>query len=278
MKRPASEIWAGAFVHLLASLSGRGVEERGGVFIAYFEASQQDEARVLSQTRTQLSEVSDHEPVEIQHRWQAHEDWIELWRRGLAPRRITRRLVVSPTWEETELREGELLISLDPGIAFGTAEHPTTRGCLRLLETFVEGGNRVADIGAGSGILSIATAFLGAGYVLAVDSDPWACVATRENTEVNGVSDRVDVLERSVDRHFLADCRPFDGIVANIEAGVLIPLLSGFRQGVRPDGWLILGGVLQQEREEIVRAAKDVEFHLATEDLEEQWWTGGFSA
>ena len=135
----------------------------------------------------------------------------------------------------------------------------------------------MADIGAGSGILSIATAFFGAGYVLAVDSDPWACGATRENTEVNGVSDRVDVLERSVDRHFLADCQPFDGIVANIEAGVLIPLLSGFRQGVRPDGWLILGGVLQREREEIVRAAKDAEFHLATEDLEEQWWTGGFS-
>lgn len=118
---------------------------------------------------------------------------MEIWRRGLAPRRVTPRIVVSPTWEVPTLTPHEHLVSLDPGLALGTAEHPTTRGALRLLDSRLRAGDRVADVGTGSGILAVAAARLGAGSVLALDVDPWPAAVARDNVERNGLSDRVRV-------------------------------------------------------------------------------------
>ncbi len=276
--RPADEESAGLFVELLTSLSGRGVEERGRYLIAYFEALNRELEVLLADIRDQLRDAASGESVELVHRWQAHEDWVQLWRDGLGPRRLTERLVVSPTWESPQLRAGDLLVSLDPGMAFGTAEHPTTRGCLRLLDRFVDKGQRIADIGSGSGILSIAAALLGADRVVAVDADSWAYAAARENAEANGVGDRIEVVEASVGPEFLPDHQPFDGVVAKIEVGVLSLRLGGFRAGIRPGGWLILGGVLEHKSDILVQTAQEIGFELSQADVEERWWAGGFSA
>src|SRR5690606_29236824 len=137
-------------------------------------------------------------------------------------------------------------------MAFGTAEHPTTRGSLRLLDPLVEKGIRVADIGAGSGILSIAAALLGAGRVIAVEMDPWSCRAARENTVLNGVDDRVEIREERVGPELLPGEGPFDGIVANIESGILRPLLPSFARDLRESGWLVLSGILQTEADTVL--------------------------
>ena len=141
----------------------------------------------------------------------------------------TDRIVVHPSWiEPTDLRGEDIVIMLDPGMAFGTAEHGTTRGCLRLLDGAVRDGDRVLDVGAGSGILSIAAAHLAAASVVAIEGDSLACEALAENLDRNGVSERVEVVEAWATHASLVARRPVSGIIANIEAGLLKPLFDSF--------------------------------------------------
>ena len=274
--RPADPGAAGLVVDALARLSGRGVEERDGVLLAYFDRLEGSLAGFTALVRERVAGAAGSAPLEVDVRWQPHEDWAELWRRGLRPRRVADRLVVSPTWAEPVLRPGDRLLTLDPGIAFGSAAHPTTRGCLRLLVERVRPGQRVADVGTGSGILAVAAALFGARPVLALDSDPWACGAAAENARRNGVSGTVHVVEAAVGTEFLPGEAPFDGIVANLEAGPLVRRLDGFREGTRPGGWTILGGILEEESTRVAAAAARAGFSLEAADSEEGWWSGAF--
>jgi ribosomal protein L11 methyltransferase len=108
--------------------------------------------------------------------------------------------------------------------------------------------------------------------------DSWSCIAARENAERNGVAHRVEIREGIVGPDFLPGAPAFDGILANIESGVLLPLLSGFRGGLREGGWLVLSGVLDHEVEELLREAEPLGFHLDGEEREDGWWSGAFRA
>jgi len=274
--RPTDPAAAGLVVDALARLSGRGVEERDGVLLAYFDRLEGALPEFTGLVRERLAGAAGCARLDVDARWQPHEDWADLWRHGLGARRVGDRLVVSPTWAEPVLRPGDRLLTLDPGIAFGSAEHPTTRGCLRLLIERVGPGQRVADVGTGSGILAVAAALFGASRVVAVDSDPWACAAAAENARRNGVSGAVSVVEAVVGTEFLPGEAPFDGIVANLEAGPLVRRLDGFRRGTRPGAWTILGGILEEESIGVEAAAARAGFSLEATDSEGGWWSGAF--
>ena len=261
--------------HLLLELGGTAVEESEGILVTYVPPPPELEA-FLDGARHRLQEVSRSAHFDLSWRWKAHEDWESLWRRGLGPRRITPRLIVVPSWEQVEPEPGEIILTLDPGMAFGTAEHATTRGCLRLLDSRVTGGSRIADVGAGSGILSIAAARLGAGEVLALEMDGWACETAIENVSRNGVEDRVKVLEAQVAGGIPLSCAPFDGVVANLQSHLLFPLFSAFLMSLRPTGWLVVSGILVGERDEILSAASAEGFTFVEDDEEDGWWTGAF--
>ncbi|TVP46890.1 MAG: 50S ribosomal protein L11 methyltransferase [Gemmatimonadales bacterium] len=265
----------------LQGMEPRGVEEREDGLVVYVAPPSPSEGGVgalVERLRHGLRQVGETRAADgIQPGWQAHEAWAEHWRKGFGTRRITGRIVVTPSWEPVDPAPGEVVIVVDPGMAFGTSEHPTTRGCLRLLDGRVESGTRVADVGAGSGILSMACAFLGARFVLALELDPWACTAARENVDRNGLTERVRVLSRSVGADFLPGEEPFDGIVANIEAGILRPLVPGFARGLRPGGWLILSGILDSEAADMRAAAEDAGFRFIEEDREGEWWSAAFA-
>jgi ribosomal protein L11 methyltransferase len=267
---------ASRWIDVLTSLSGRGVEERDGTLVAYFVST--DTTDVLSLVRARLADETDPGQIALTHHFQAHEDWAEIWRRGLGPRRVGRRIVVSPSWESPPVGAGDVLVSVDPGMAFGTAEHPTTRGCLRALEELVVKDARWADVGTGSGILAIAAALLGARTVVALESDPWATAAARENARTNGVEARVEVSDVTVEAGSLAALGPFDGIVANVETGVLTLLLPEFRLALAPTGWLVLSGILTTEADGIIQAAISHGLSLTREEAEAEWWTGTFAA
>lgn len=208
--------------------------------------------------------------------WQADEDWTRLWKEGLAPRCITPQLVVCPSWCSYDPRPGEHVIVLDPGMAFGTAEHGTTRGCLRLLDATVEPGQRLLDAGTGSGILAIAAAMLGAREVLGVESDESACPTAVENVEANGVQGVVRIETGIVSTAFLSDSNPWDGIVANIKTSVLTPLLTSLAGAIKPDGWVILSGILREEWATLVEDAKAAGLILQEDDPDEEWRSGLF--
>jgi ribosomal protein L11 methyltransferase len=268
--RPASEL----LPELLVSLGGRGVEEKGDAFTTYL-LPPEDLEGFLRLARSAVDELA-LPGADLHWAWQAQEDWEIYWRRGLGPRRITDRLLVAPTWDLPRVREEEILIVLDPGMAFGTAEHATTRGCLRLMDTRVGQGDRIADVGSGSGILSIAAAHLGAREVLAVEGDPLACEAARENLAANGVQGRVRILEEEFRGLAPLPGGPYRGIVSNIQYSILLPLLPAFRDSLEEGGWVILSGIQTEEQDDVVSGAAARSLLLEEEDREEGWWSGSF--
>lgn len=252
------------------------MEERAGAWVTHLPPPDDPEAFV-DRVGHRLRRLPGVDDVDVSWSWQPHEEWAETWKRGLGPRRVTDRLVVAPWWTEPDLRPGDRVIRLDPGVAFGTAEHGSTRGCLRLLEGAVAEEDRVLDLGAGTGILAIAAAQLGARTVVAVESDPYACEAARENAHRNEVADRVRVVEARTDADDVAGRGPVHGIVANIQTEVLVGLLPGAARALEPGGWLVLGGIPEAERGRVVEAARGDGFSLEDEHLEEGWWSGRLS-
>jgi len=260
----------------LVALGGRAVHEDGDRYLTHVEEPDDLEA-FLARAREVFAELVGPGAREVTTRWVDHQDWAEAWKRGLAPRRLTERLLVTTTWHPADPRPGDVVLVIDPGMAFGTAEHGTTRGCLRLLDRVVEAGERVLDVGSGSGILAIAAARLGAGDVLAFEGDPLAVEALAENLARNGVDGRVRWDARWADAAILAGVGPCDGVVANLESGILRPLLGGFAAALRPGGWLILSGILDHEWPGIRDAAAGAGFRLADVDADGEWRSGLFT-
>jgi len=258
----------------LMELGGQGVEESSDSFTTYLPPPP-DLETFLDEVRSGLKAIA-ADRGQLEWGWQPHEDWEQLWRQGLGPRRITPRIVVAPTWDTPEKGPTDILITLDPGMAFGTAEHATTRGCIRLLDGRVQKDDRVADIGSGSGILSIAAVHLGAKEVLAVELDPMSNEAAQENLVANGVEDRVEILEEELQGDSPLPRAPYQGIVANIQPFILDPLLPAFRTSLVPGGWLILSGILLEERAGMLNSAALQGFSLEEEDREDEWWSGAF--
>ena len=250
------------------------VEQADGALVTHFQPPA-DVPAFLAALGSGLNRAAG-QPVDLGWHWQPHEEWAETWRRGLRPTRVSRRITVAPTWNVPPEPDGGVLIILDPGVAFGTARHASTRCALRLLDAAVRQGVAVADVGTGSGILAIAAARLGAAHVLAVDSDPLACRAARENVLANRAGDVVDVREREVSPDWLAGRHPLDGVAANIERGVLTALLPGFAAALVPGGWLLVSGLPAEESGDFAYEAAPFGFRLLDDDAEDGWWAGTF--
>lgn len=249
--------------------------EEDGALVTYL-AEPADPEVLVEELRAALArELPGAAAPKVSWRWQENEDWSARWREGLAPRQVTERLVVKPTWTEWEAKPGQVVIEVDPQMAFGTGEHATTRGCLRLLDDALRPGDRVLDVGSGSAILAIAAARLGAREVIAVEYDPDANLNARENVEDNGVRGSVEIVEAMADPELLAGLGCFDLLLANILSGVIRPLLPSFRDalGGSPEGRLIVSGILRSEAAQVVHDAEAAGFRVAEVDEEEEWWS-----
>lgn len=181
------------------------------------------------------------------------EDWSSSWKVHFKPLRVGKRLLIVPTWEETTQLPGDLVIRIDPGMAFGTGGHETTRLCLQLLEHTMERSDpssapSLLDLGTGSGILAMAASLLGAGRILALDIDPDAVEVARENLTLNHLSERIE--SGTAPLESLTEC--FDIILANILAEELVRLAPFLTERLHPGGSLILSGILA-EKEQLVR-------------------------
>lgn len=172
------------------------------------------------------------------------EDWATAWKAHFHPLRVGRRIVVKPTWRDYEGRAGDVVIELDPGMAFGTGLHPTTRMMLEAMETNGVVGPRcnVLDVGTGSGILAIASAKLGAARVFALDVEAVAVDVATENVRVNRVSDSVTVARGSIE----GSEGPFDAILANIIATVIADMAPAFAERMTPASTLLVSGIIEE--------------------------------
>ena len=201
------------------------------------------------------------------------EDWSEIWKQHFKPRRVGQNLVVVPSWENFDSRSNDVLLILDPGQAFGTGEHPTTRLCLELLEEENPKGKNVLDIGCGSGILSIAAAKLGASSVSAIDVEESAIEITRENAALNEIT-----LETHVGEDFahLAKNRSWDIVLSNIVSATLVRIAPEVCRHISPHGAWVVSGILKENWKDVLEEAQFAGFQLEKTREEDDWIAATF--
>lgn len=184
------------------------------------------------------------------------ENWAEAWKKHYQPVRIGKRLLIRPVWVELQPQPDDIIISLDPGMAFGTGTHPTTQLCLEAIEAWMSPGLDVLDLGCGSGILAIAAAKLLAGKVVAVDIDELAVKIARENAEFNGVGEKILAQTGSLET-LITSARRFDFVLVNILARTIIAMCEQ-RLGdlVRPGGKAIFSGIILDQADDVEAALR----------------------
>lgn len=204
--------------------------------------------------------AADLEPPKVKWQIIKEEDWASSWQQYWHPQEIGDRLIVIPAWLEPPADHNRTVIKLDPGSAFGTGTHPTTQLCMEALEMRLdgEGSPSFADIGCGSGILTITALLLGAAKSYAVDTDIMAVKATYANCELNHIApEQIWVAEGSLDYLLEHIPEPVDGFACNILADVILSLVPQFQHLVKPKGWGILSGILLSQVHPIVDALEN---------------------
>lgn len=275
----------------LTSLSGNGVcienlnvdafshseipESATAQIKSYFSTTE-DSALRLKEIETFLEELAERQPGLVLPRPElssvTSEDWSTSWKVNFKPLRIGKRLLIVPSWEEPQPQANDIVLRLDPGMAFGTGGHETTRLCLELLEQIMDTmptllTPSVLDLGTGSGILAMAAVQLGAGRVCAVDIDPLAVDVARENLAINGLLEQVECSTTPLES--LEGC--FDVILANILAEELVRLAPNLSERLSPGGSLVLSGILA-EKEGLVRSGFSSQPMQYLETLTEGEW------
>lgn len=212
-------------------------------------------------------------PAEIECIGVHEEDWANSWKQYYKPIKTGEKLVIVPEWETYDPASGEIVVLMDPGMAFGTGTHETTRLCAMLLEKYVRPGDRMLDVGCGSGIVAICAAKLGAGSCFACDIDPVAVRIAGENAALNqtaqvetGVSDLLAQAKKAPGGYHVC--------CANIVADVIIRLSPDIGGFMEPDGVLIVSGIITERAEETVSALKAAGWHLIDERRENGWFAG----
>lgn len=211
------------------------------------------------------------------------EDWANAWKQYFKPLRITDRLTIKPTWEEYTPGPDELILELDPGMAFGTGTHATTALCLKTLERVIQGGEDVIDVGTGSGVLAIAAAKLGAGRVLALDLDPVSVSSATENAKLNGLERQITVklsdLLQVINEHRASGASegtlgvklPVQVVVANILAEIILMFVDDVYEVLESGGTYIVSGIIKAKKASVEEALTAAGF-IITERHEEQDW------
>jgi len=194
--------------------------------------------------------------------------WAEVWKQYYKPFYAGNHLVVKPTWEPFDPAPGDKIIEIDPGMAFGSGTHETTGMCISLLEETIRGGERIIDVGTGSGILAIAAALLGAGHVLAVDIDPDAVRVASENVAHNRVENVVTVLEGDLLKKVDETC---EICVANIISDIIISFAAPLMDHIEPGGLFICSGIVRERTEEVRQALLDAGYEILKTEHRGEW-------
>tara|TARA_B100000029_G_scaffold505021_1_gene584937 strand:- start:378 stop:1277 length:900 start_codon:yes stop_codon:yes gene_type:complete len=197
------------------------------------------------------------------------EDWESNWKEYFHPITIGKKLVICPTWRTSDCYPQRSVVMLDPGMAFGTGHHPTTRMCLELLEEIIQGEEKVLDIGCGSGILSIAAVQLGAEFSRGIEIHENAVDVARENCVSNNVDDKIDIVLGTLDEHKFNEC--YDVAVANISSKVIVDLIQSLVGSIKVGGALILSGILSESFANIERAVSGVDVRIEDVKRDGDW-------
>ncbi len=244
-------------------------------------------ADMLVSIRSMLNEVRSADIDHVYGRLEAElssireEDWANNWKQYFKPLRIGDKLVIKPSWEEYQNSDNRIILEIDPASSFGTGQHHTTRLCLELLEKHLKSGDKLLDLGCGSGILSIGAMLLGAESAVAVDIEQNAAATAAENAVKNNIpTDKYTVYFGNIlDDEALADKidGDYDVITANIVADVLIAMKGHFLRYLRKGGYLIVSGIIEERMEEVFSALENAGFTRGQVSVKDGWAAAGFT-
>ncbi|HEY3113064.1 MAG TPA: 50S ribosomal protein L11 methyltransferase [Gemmatimonadaceae bacterium] len=240
----------------------QGIQEDGDAVITHFPADTR-----IDDIRDAVIDADPQAAIAIA---EAPDADYSQWRASVSAHQVG-DLVITPPWLADGFNPDKTII-VDPAMAFGTGEHATTRGAIRLMQGLIHAGDVVADLGAGSAVLSIAAAKLGASRVAAVEIDPDAIGNAEENVRANAVSDYVEVVEGDA-TVILALLSPVRVVIANINSSVIIPLLPVMKSSLTRDGQAILAGIPTEERDPMLSALSAAGWTVEREDTEDVWWS-----
>ncbi len=262
--------------------TGIEVSEDASDFVtlrAYFDTAPEIE-KLRQQILQQLKQIGLPEFAlrRVESMTVADQDWMSEWKKGWEPLVIGQRLLVAPSWKLDQVKEDDrVIIQIDPGMAFGTGTHETTRGCLEMLEKYwppASGSGSLLDVGTGTGILAIAAIKLHPGSrVSAFDVDPEAIEVALENAEINRVAEDIEI---EVNKLGSYQGQEFDVVLANLTADVIIPLAPEFPAVMKPQGILIVSGILREQGDDVITALKTQQFELVESKPDGEWVTMAF--
>jgi len=250
----------------------------------YKDSTEDAEAFVVSvkEALSELAEFMDIGEGTIEVSETADKDWINNWKEFFHTFRVTDRMVIKPTWEDMSsydgYKEDDIVISIDPGTAFGTGSHDTTKLCIGALEKNVKPGMDIFDVGCGSGILSIAAVKYGAGHALGIDIDKYAIPSTIENRDINGIdADKFEImcgnlLDETDEEAAKIEKGIYDIAVANILADVIIPLSSIIGAYIKPDGLFISSGIINTAADRVKAAIEAAGFEILETTTSGEWY------
>lgn len=249
--------------------------------IKFYLADNPQGFEVLNQIKADLQNLqNDHEidlgALQTHISYKEEEEWETAWKKYYHSIPISDRLTIVPEWENYDAKAGEKILRLNPGMAFGTGGHNTTRLCLTMLDEIAPSGKDILDMGCGSGILSIAALLLGAQTVTAIDIDQLATKISHENAALNGVDQENFIVYcgNILDDDHLADTigqKPYDIIVANIVADVIIAMAPLFRRFIKEDGILIVSGIIESRAHEVTGRLEAAGFSIVEMREDNDW-------
>lgn len=265
----------GMFIDILPELPS----DDGTARVSFYLDGNDDAEEILSKVREGLLELSAYVDIgagTITASETEDKDWINNWKTFFKPFRAASHIVIKPTWEDYKKEnEDDILIEIDPGIAFGTGSHETTKLCIQALDKYIKPGDSVLDVGCGSGILSIAALKSGAGHATAIDIDETAVKVAAENMEVNRIAPTEYSLfhgDLITDPELKKNAGTgHDIIVANILADVIVPLTGIIRPHLKPGGLYITSGIIDTKEEEVYTALKDNGFEIVKIEHMKEW-------
>lgn len=196
-----------------------------------------------------------------------NQDWSKKWKENWKPTKASEHVIICPTWEKCTLQQGDILINLDPGSAFGTGTHATTQLCIRAIEKYLKKGDEMADIGTGSGILAITAIKFGADRAVGIDNDPLVIDVAVDNAQVNCVFNETAFSHATAD--MLVD--KFDFVTANILHNVLAEIMGDLKNLLKPNGYLVLSGILDEKKTVVIEAIEKHGLKIVETMSQDQW-------
>lgn len=248
------------------------VEQSERVRITGYYPDSVDIEDIAAQANERLAELDgfglETGDIELTRQELAEEDWADNWKKYFEPARITHDLTIVPSWTDYEVTTGEKIIKLDPGMAFGTGTHPTTKMSLFALEQVLRGGETVLDVGTGSGVLSIASSLLGAKEIFAYDLDDVAVRVAQGNIALNAGTENIHVAAGDLLKGVDIEA---DVIVANILADILVNLTDDAYRLLKDEGYLIMSGIISEKWNLVRESAEVAGFFLETHMIQGEW-------